>query len=108
MGAILFSKIEEARQNLIYSQYSFPYITIGLGILFFIPVAYFTPTSSKLYKEMALILFGSSGIAYGNVYYWRSLYYKEVNEAYFEMEKRMKQRPDLYQFSENDVAKNFG
>ena len=57
---------------------------------------------------MALILFGSSGIAYGNVYYWRSLYYKEVNEAYFEMEKRMKQRPDLYQFSENDVAKNFG
>ena len=100
MGAVLFSKIEEGRQNLIYSQYSFPYITIGLGLLFFVPVAYFRNINSKLYKETALVLLTSGGCAYANVFYWRSLYYKEVNAAYFEMEKRMKARPDLYQFGE--------
>lgn len=31
-----------------------------------------------------------------------------MNEAYFEMEKWMRSRPDLYQFTESDVAKNFG
>lgn len=50
----------------------------------------------------------AAGLGYGNVYYWRSIYHKEVNEAYFELEKWMKLWPELYKFSENDVAKNFG
>ena len=109
MGQDLFAKVESGRQNYIYASYSFPYITAGVGIVLFFAFACISPMKSTLYKETTFgFVVGGLG-AYANLRYYRNMYLTEVNDAYFILTQRMKERPDLYKLVDDDsVAKNFG
>lgn len=86
-----------------------PYVAGAIGFVFFIGFAYWSPMTSRLYKESFYSL--CLGIV-GSGFYVKSYkrdYYQAVDECYDHMKLKIKKYPQLNLIEEDEsVLKNFG
>jgi len=66
----------------------------GVGFVFFsLLFAWFTPVHKKLYKEMFFSGCLGGGISGAMMMRYKMIYYKEVNDAYYELSERFHKFP---------------
>lgn len=109
LGAKIFNRVEVARLDYNYAVESSPYIAGGFAFMFFLGFAWFSPMTSKLYKELGYSMAMGGSISIGWAFKKKFLYLHEVNEAYYVMKKRFDAHPEFAETKEDDsILKNFG
>lgn len=108
LGDRVFYSLEHDRQNYLYAAEASPYLGLAFGFVFFVGFAYWTPLSSKLYKESALslVLGMVSGATYP--FYYRRKYLQQVDEVYADIRHRLQLFPHLNKPDTENAVKNFG
>ena len=109
LGEEMFCELEQARLMVTHGYYIFPYLTGGIAFGALMVFAWFTPMTSKLYREAMYSLAMGGVVSAGYLYYQKALYYECVNKNYAKIRSVFDKNPLLELVKEEDtVIKTFG